>query len=639
MPNNVNDPFAANLVGLWDFLSSDPDADTGLADGVAQDGEFEGDAFASGDALQTDGRGDYFDVNGGNDAAFNLSEGSVAVQFTQDAHVGTSDDTLVNRGEFNDRSSEGYFGINVSLEGAVNVRHVDGGEDVNVSTPDDFFSPGDTVKATYTWSETEGGRFFVENLTTGENYSQDIDTTGLTMDIGDNDDESWTFAAREKDDGRYDHFFNGSIDYVAVYNTDILGEPDGVVSGNDADNEIDADFLGDPQGDRVDNEDAILPGAAPNDDVIDALGGDDEVEAGEGNDVVFGGSGDDEVEGGAGDDIIFGDSSLSGPATEDGDDDLEGGAGDDQIFGEGGDDEIEGGDGNDLISGGDGEDELSGGADRDTFIDITAGDEIDGGETTTSGDPDDDFDTLDLTGAAEAENPGGSLRVTFTSADQEDGFVTFFDADGNETGEAEFSNIENVIPCFTPGMVIATPTGERLVEDLQVGDRVITRDNGLQEIRWIGQRDLTKQELRQAPHLKPVLIRAGSLGHGLPERDMLVSPQHRLLLASEKSSLYFEEREVLAAAKHLTHKAGVEVVEASSVSYVHFMFDRHEVVLSNGSWTESFQPGQQVLDGMGHAQRSEIFNLFPELQDHDGIEAYQAARKSLKHHEARLLVG
>ncbi len=638
MPNNFNDPFAANLVGLWDFLSSDPDADSGLADGIAQDGEFEGDAFASGDALQTDGRGDYFDVNGGNDGPFDLTEGSVAVQFTQDAHVGTSDDTLVNRGEFADRTSEGFFNIGVTLGGAVNVRHVDGGEDVQASTPDGFFSPGETVKATYTWSEAEGGRFLVENLTTGESYSEDIDVTGLTMEIGDNDDESWTFGARERDDGRYDHFFDGSIDYVAVYNTDILGEPDGVVSGNDAGNLIDIDYLGDPEGDRIDNADAIAPGAAPDDDVVDALGGDDTVAAGEGEDIVFGGSGDDEVDGGEGDDIIFGDSTLGGPATEDGDDDLSGGAGDDQIFGEGGDDTISGGDGNDLISGGDGIDELSGGADRDTFTDITAGDIVDGGETTTSGDPADDFDTLDLTGAAEAENPGGGLRVTFTSADQEDGFVTFLDADGVETGQMQFSNIENVIPCFTPGMVIATPTGERPVEDLRVGDRVITRDNGLQEIRWVGRRDLSAQELRQGPHLKPVLIRAGSLGHGLPERDMLVSPQHRLLLASEKSTLYFEEREVLAAAKHLTHKSGVDVVEAAGVSYVHFMFDRHEVVLSNGSWTESFQPGQQVLDGMGHAQRDEIFDLFPELQDITGIEAYQAARKSLKKHEARILV-
>lgn len=637
MPNNVNDPFAENLVGLWDFLYSGPTNDTGLADGIAQNGELANGASVSGGRLITDGRNDRFDVDGGNDNAFDLTEGSIAVQFTQDAHVGTSDDTLINRGEFADRFNEGYFSISVSLDGSVNVLHIDDGASANVSTGAGFFNPGDLVKATYTFSETEGGRFLVENESTGTSFVQEITTTGLTLNIGDNDDESFTFAAREVDDGRYDRFFDGTIDFVAIYDTDILAS-DGVVSGDDTGNLIDGAFLGDPQGDQIDNGDANLPGEAPDDDIVDAAGGDDTVLSGLGDDVVFGGSGDDDLQGRLGDDLLLGDSNLNADTIDDGEDTLDGGKGDDTLLGEGGNDQLLGGDGNDLISGGDGDDELSGNADRDTFIDITAGDVIDGGEGTSSGDQADDFDTLDLRGAAEFENPGGSLSVTFDPGNPENGTVQFFDGDGNETGEATFSNVENVIPCFTPGTVIATPVGERLVEELRVGDQIITRDNGLQEIRWIGRRDLVANELARLPHLKPVLIHAGALGNGLPERDMMVSPQHRLLLTSQKSALYFEEREVLAAAKHLTHKAGVDVVEASSVSYIHFMCDQHEVVLSNGSWTESFQPGHQVLDGMGHAQRNEIFDIFPELREMSGVDAYEAARKSLKRHETRLLV-
>ena len=53
------------------------------------------------------------------------------------------------------------------------------------------------------------------------------------------------------------------------------------------------------------------------------------------------------------------------------------------------------------------------------------------------------------------------------------------------------------------------------------------------------------------------------------------------------------------------------------------MFDRHEVVLSNGAWTESFQPGDYSLKGIGNAQRSEIFELFPELQTAEGLEGYR----------------
>lgn len=141
-----------------------------------------------------------------------------------------------------------------------------------------------------------------------------------------------------------------------------------------------------------------------------------------------------------------------------------------------------------------------------------------------------------------------------------------------------------------------------------------------------------------APHLKPVLIRAGSLGEGLPERDMLVSPNHRMLVSNDKTALYFEENEVLVAAKHLVDNKGVRTVETLGTSYLHFMFDHHEVVLANGAWTESFQPGDQSLKGLGNAQRAEIFEIFPELKGEAGVEGYKAARKTLKRHEARLLI-
>jgi hypothetical protein len=218
------------------------------------------------------------------------------------------------------------------------------------------------------------------------------------------------------------------------------------------------------------------------------------------------------------------------------------------------------------------------------------------------------------------------------------GIASFTNEEGAVVSVA-FSRLENVIPCFTPGTVIATPKGERPVQDLRVGDRIITRDNGIQKIRWIGRRDLEARELVQAPHLRPVLIRAGALGYGLPERDMLVSPNHRVLINNDRTALYFEEREVLVAAKHLTGLDGVDQVEASGVSYIHFMFDQHEVVLSDGVWTESFQPGEQSMDGIGKAQRDEIYELFPELRDPEGRKAYQTARRSLSRHEVKLLLG
>ena len=205
-------------------------------------------------------------------------------------------------------------------------------------------------------------------------------------------------------------------------------------------------------------------------------------------------------------------------------------------------------------------------------------------------------------------------------------------------GSRQEEEVDRIVPCFTPETLIATPRGERRVDMLRAGDRVVTRDNGLQEIQWIGKRRLTPVELARDPHLCPVLIRRGALGGGLPERDLLVSPNHRVLVTSDKTALYFEDREVLVAAKHLTGMDGVTLADRLEVTYIHFMFERHEVVLSDGAWTESFQPGDRSMDGMGNAQKNELLELFPELATRAGRDAYGTARRSLRRHEARMLV-
>lgn len=382
----------------------------------------------------------------------------------------------------------------------------------------------------------------------------------------------------------------------------------------------------------------------------------DTIYGGSGDDLIYGGIDDDSILGGVGHDTLHGDDgndSLSGMAGRDllfggaGDDVLEGGFGRDTLYGGAGADTLYGGDGQDLLYGGEGanllfggagndtlyasvgQETLYGGADRDLFVVATPaagiGSFIDGNEEGA------DYDTLDLRG-------GGRLTVSYDSDNAENGNVTYFDENGAITGSLRFVNIENVIPCFTPGSMIATPKGEIAAEDLRVGDRVITRDNGIQEILWVGQRKLTGAELRLNMHLQPVWIRAHSLGKGLPERDMLVSPNHRILVANDRTQLYFEDHEVLVAAKHLTGSKGISSITASNVTYIHFMCARHEVVLSDGAWTETFQPGDYTLKGMGNAQRNEIFEIFPDLRTPEGLENFQAARRTLKRHEAKLLI-
>ena len=206
-----------------------------------------------------------------------------------------------------------------------------------------------------------------------------------------------------------------------------------------------------------------------------------------------------------------------------------------------------------------------------------------------------------------------------------------------EAGPAGCAPVGPAVPCFTPGTGIVTDRGERSVETLQVGDRVLTRDNGLQQIRWAGQRFLTAQDLAANSHLRPILISRGALGPEMPDRDMLVSPQHRVLVSNELTMLYFAEHEVLVAARHLIGLPGIRETQAPSTRYIHFMCDRHQVVLSDSAWTETFQPGDRTLGALGNAQRLELFELFPELDTARGGKGYAAARKTLRAHEATLL--
>lgn len=187
---------------------------------------------------------------------------------------------------------------------------------------------------------------------------------------------------------------------------------------------------------------------------------------------------------------------------------------------------------------------------------------------------------------------------------------------------------ERCTPCFTPGAMITTQRGEVAIQHLQVGDRVITRDNGIQPVRWVGKTQMFLQDFQAEPHLLPVLVRQGSLGKGLPERDLMVSPNHRLLVANERTSLRFAEREVLVAAKHLS-VPGVHTVQSSGTTYIHFLCDRHEVVLVDGIWTESFQPEDHSLKTIGNAQRLEIYEIFPELKTEAGRAAYTSARQTV----------
>lgn len=169
--------------------------------------------------------------------------------------------------------------------------------------------------------------------------------------------------------------------------------------------------------------------------------------------------------------------------------------------------------------------------------------------------------------------------------------------------------------CFARGTLIDTATGPRAIETLVPGDLIMTRDRGLQPIRWIGGTDLNATQLDLSPQLRPVRISADAIGPGRPRADLIVSPQHRVLVQSRIAHRMFGNEEVLVAAKHLVGLPGVEVIRNQpSVSYWHMLFEQHEIVLSEGAWTESLFPGAQALKSVSPAARREIYMLFPALR-------------------------
>ncbi|MTH34528.1 hemolysin [Paracoccus limosus] len=172
--------------------------------------------------------------------------------------------------------------------------------------------------------------------------------------------------------------------------------------------------------------------------------------------------------------------------------------------------------------------------------------------------------------------------------------------------------------CFAAGSLIATEGGEVAVEDLRPGMRVVTRDGGLQPVLWVGQRRLDAAALSAAPHLHPIRIRAGALGPDLPRRDLVVSPQHRILVRSTIAQRMFGAAEVLVAAKALLDLDGVEIAgDLQAVTYVHFLLPRHHVVLAEGLESESLLTGPQALRTLGKAARAEIEALLPGVLDGD----------------------
>lgn len=170
----------------------------------------------------------------------------------------------------------------------------------------------------------------------------------------------------------------------------------------------------------------------------------------------------------------------------------------------------------------------------------------------------------------------------------------------------------NVTACFAAGTRIETLEGPRAVEALVVGDQVLTRDRGAATVAWIqGETVKLNNEARKQRHA-PVRIKRGALGLGVPARDLVVSPQHRMLVVSRIAERLFGAAEVLVPAKMLVGWPGVKRVRGWEVAvYWHIWLGTHEVVLAEGAPSESLLPEEGALAGFSAEARRALLRLAP----------------------------
>jgi hypothetical protein len=198
----------------------------------------------------------------------------------------------------------------------------------------------------------------------------------------------------------------------------------------------------------------------------------------------------------------------------------------------------------------------------------------------------------------------GQVQISSGEATEQVDNITF------EGGEP----INLRVSCFTRGTLIATKLGLVEVQDITNETQIFTLDNGYQRIRWMGARKLSATQLAENPKLNPIRIKAGVFGLGTPSTDLIVSQQHRILIRSTISERIFDSPETLVAAVDLIWMEGIDVLmNITDVVYFHVLFDNHEIVLSNGSLTESLFVGSEILKSLQPEARDKLLALFPEM--------------------------
>jgi hypothetical protein len=358
-------------------------------------------------------------------------------------------------------------------------------------------------------------------------------------------------------------------------------------------------------------------------------------DGGAGNDTLDGGAGNDTLDGGTGNDTLDGGNSIdfasyaSATAAVDVqlNGDALGGAGSDELQGFEGligsnfnDTLIGNTDANTLIGGAGSDSLFSGGGNGGDLLDYGAGNDTfvwdraltPGNLTLIGGNGGDDFLNL-------ARNDWVSGIPTTND------WINFQNTIDGVTVTMFTQGWEQVV-CFADGTRIVTPSGEDAVENLRAGDMVLAMRNGqagFEPLRWVGSMDVAvPRNAAMAAKTAPILIKAGAIAPGMPARDLRVSPDHAMEIDGH-----------LIPAKHLVNGSSiVQETWCRRVRYFHLELEVHGLLLSEGTWSESY-----FDDGNRHAfNNAALTGLFLDFEagrskgEYDHMACLPVLRQGLK---------
>ncbi|MFY9212874.1 MAG: Hint domain-containing protein [Aestuariivita sp.] len=200
------------------------------------------------------------------------------------------------------------------------------------------------------------------------------------------------------------------------------------------------------------------------------------------------------------------------------------------------------------------------------------------------------------------------------------------------------SGAQGGVICFTPGTRISTPDGARPIEELREGDRIMTRDSGPQDIMWIGKRRMTGARMFVMPELRPIRFRPGALGIERPDQELLVSPEHRMLIRGHVARSLFNTPEVLVPARDLVNGSNIFVdLQVREVEYIHLLLPHHQVIWANGVEAESFHPASAALSALTEGDRARLLRKLPGMEINPHVYG-DYARRNLSASEAAILM-